>query len=78
MTNKEAIETLKNYEKTACNNCSIICYNRCKLLDAIRLAVDALEEAQLDIKALKYDLPELFKPHYDGGYLKEGEENAAN
>ena len=32
------------------------------------------EQEKLDIKALKHDLPELFKPHYDGGYLKEGEE----
>ncbi len=43
-------------------------------LNLMPIALNALEQEQLDINALKRDLPELFKPHYDGGYLKEGEE----
>lgn len=67
MNNKEAIRILRLQTKriTPANG---------ELCQALDLAIDALEESLLDIKALKHDLPELFKPHYDGGYLKEGDE----
>ena len=68
MTIKEAIKELKNIDSY------VLCHMSDEEEEALNIAIDALEEAQLDIKALKRDLPELFKPHYDGGYLKEGEE----
>lgn len=66
MTNKEAIDgidvIMTDYPLTRKEN------------EALELAIQALEEAQLDIKLLKMDLPELFRPSYDGGYLKGAEE----
>ena len=41
---------------------------------SLDIVIKALEEAQLDIKLLKMDLPELFRPSYDGGYLRGEEE----
>ena len=35
--------------------------------------IDADETSELNIRALKRDLPELFRPEYDGGYLTEGD-----
>lgn len=64
MTNKEAIERLK----------VLTDYEYDEDLEALELAIKALEEAQLDIKLLKMDLPELFRPSYDGGYLRGGED----
>lgn len=69
MTNKEAIIILKAlwaYKEPH--------YTEKEIREALDLAIKALEEAQLDIKLLKMDLPELFRPSCDGGYLKEGEE----
>ena len=67
MTNEEAIKLIQGIEEDGRN----ITTEHLKALD---LAIEALEEAQLDIKLLKMDLPELFRPSYDGGYLR-GEEN---
>lgn len=67
MTNKEAIAILKEGAPFS------EIYNR-EWEEAISLAIQALEEAQLDIKLLKMDLPELFRPSYDGGYLRGEEE----
>jgi len=65
MTNKEAIDILSIMQGRCENG-----YDE----EALDLAIKALEEAQLDIKLLKMDLPELFRPSCDGGYLTEGEE----
>ena len=70
MTNKVAAEICKElwrYEKTDK-------YNEFQIREALDLAIIALEGQELDIKALKRDLPEMFKPEYDGGYLLEGVE----
>lgn len=65
MTNKEAIWIINNRLNTYyCTD------NDLKALDK---AIEALEEQTLNIAALKRDLPELFKPEYDGGYLLEKE-----
>ena len=68
MTNKEAIKILKDMMS------DIFVPTSDDQDDALDLAIKALEEAQLDIKLLKMDLPELFRPSYDGGYLKGEEE----
>lgn len=77
MTNKEAIRILKQHlHHWECLLESTICTKKEgeETIEALKMAIMALEEAQLDIKLLKMDLPELFRPSYDGGYLKEGEE----
>lgn len=68
MTNKEAIIILKDMMN------DIFVPTSDDQDDALELAIKALEEAQLDIKLLKMDLPELFRPSYDGGYLRGEEE----
>lgn len=65
MTNKEAIDRLSIMQGRCENG-----YDE----EALDLAIKALEEAQLDIKLLKMDLPELFRSQHDGGYLKGEEE----
>lgn len=65
MTNKEAIDRLSIMQGRCENG-----YDE----EALDLAIKALEEAQLDIKSLKMDLPELFRPSCDGGYLRGEEE----
>ncbi len=67
MTNKEAIRLIQGIEEDG-RNVTV------EHIEALELAIKALEEAQLDIKLLKMDLPELFRPSYDGGYLRGGEE----
>ena len=43
MTKKEAIQLLTNYERTACKTCTLHqCPTRCKLLEAVQLAIRAL------------------------------------
>ena len=69
MTNKEAIDRLSIMQGRCENG-----YDEEALDLAIKALWDDMVEAQLDIKLLKMDLPELFRPSYDGGYLKEGEE----
>lgn len=64
MTKKEAIKELKMTRD------DIFVPTSDDQDEALNMAIEALEEAQLDIKALKRDLPELFKPQAEGGYLK--------
>lgn len=78
MTNKEAISFLKNMsaeEAASAYNKTGFAYQLAEYhVEALHLAVLALESQDLNIRALKRDLPELFKPEYDGGYLLEGVE----
>lgn len=77
MTDKEAIVVLEahlHHWKSLLENKICIKKEGEETIEALKMAVMALEEAQLDIKLLKMDLPELFRPSYDGGYLKGEEE----
>ncbi len=67
MTNKEAISIIESIRENHIPRKTV--YD-----EALELAINALEEAQLDVKTLKLDLPELFRPSYDGGYLRGEEE----
>ena len=73
MTNNEAIDVLTThlYHWDRLLKSSICTKQEGEeTIEALKMAIEALEEAQLDIKALKRDLPELFKPQAEGGYLK--------
>ena len=65
MTNEEAIKVLIEIREDFSGNGEMLEKGR-KALD---IAIEALKFTELDFVALKHDLPELFKPRYDGGYL---------